>query len=104
MLRVTVPRILLCVSASIIPSLLTSPPSISHFFVVSVEKEQLIMGSFASIVFTCRKVFIISRISDYATMGLQEFQKLKEMGPVGGRIVSANHWLRISGILGVKMV
>ena len=26
------------------------------------------------------------------------------MGPVAGRIVSANHWLRISGILGAKMV
>ena len=46
----------------------------------------------------------ISGISDYATIGLQEFKKRREMGRVGQRIVSANRWLRSSGVLGVKMV
>ena len=70
---------------------------------VSVEKRQLIMCSFAFIVGHL-SVSIISGISDYGTIGLQEFKKRREIGRVGQRIVSANRWLRSSGILGVKMV
>ena len=104
MLRATVPRILLCVSASIIPSLLTLPPFISHFFCGECGEKATDNAKF------CFNCFHLSQSLYHLTnirlcyYGTPRILETKRNGPVAGRIVSANHLLRISSILGVKMV